>query len=254
MPKARVLIAIAVVSVCLILAAAAWAAETLTVTAAFSPDKLGAPTNVNGTAKIGTTTGGLPSPIVGATVMGPAGLTVDVHGVGVCTAATLQADGPEGCPKDSKAGFGGGIGVLELEKSVIKEKFTLNFFRGPNENGHLVLLSYLNAISPVSVQLVLKAQVVQEPKPYGLGFTFEVPLIETLPGASDAAAEEIFITLGAPNAAFVEKVGGKLKTVHIKGIIVPKKCPPGGFPYETELRFADGTSNMVKGTIACPGK
>jgi hypothetical protein len=104
------------------------------------------------------------------------------------------------------------------------------------------------------VQIVLKAQIVKEPKPYGLGFTFKVPIIETLPGASPASAKSIFITLGAPNAAYFETVNGKRKLVHVKGIIVPKKCPPGGFPYETQIVYADGTNNTIKGTIPCPHK
>jgi hypothetical protein len=116
------------------------------------------------------------------------------------------------------------------------------------------VLAYLNAITPVSVQLVLKAQVVPEPKPYGLGFSFTVPLIPTLPEASDASAESIFITLGAPNAAYYRTIHGKRKLFHIKGIIVPKKCPRGGFPYKTELGFQDGTTNVVTGTIPCPHK
>lgn len=252
MARARTLIAVAVACTCLLAAAAAWAAETLTVTAGFSPNKLGAPTNVHGTATIGTTTGALPSPIAEATVMGPPGLAVDVRGVGICTPETLINDGPEGCPKDSKAGFGGGVGAYELAKEVREEPFTLNFFRGPDEAGHLVLLAYLNAISPVSVQMVLKAQVVHEPKPYGLGFTFTVPPIETLPGASNATAKSIYITLGAPNAAYFETVHGKRKLVHVKGIIVPRTCPHGGFPYQTRFVFEDGTTNTVKGTIRCP--
>lgn len=255
MSRTRVLVAAAVACVCLIVATAAWAAETLTVTASFSPDKLGAPTNVHGTATIGSTSGPLPSPISEATVMGPAGLTVDTKGVGICNPAQLEATlNPAVCPKDSKAGFGGGVGAYELAGEVNEEPFTLNFYRGPNEDGHLVILAYLNAVSPVSVQLVLKAQVVNEPKPYGLGFTFKVPPIESLPGASNATAKSIYITLGAPNAAYYEKVGGKRKLVHVKGIVVPKTCPKGGFPYETQLVFEDGTNNTIKGTIPCPKK
>jgi hypothetical protein len=255
MSKVRALTAIGVLCACLIVATAAWAAQTLEVTASFSPDKLGAPTNVHGTAKIGSTSGPLPSPIAEATVMGPPGLTVDTKGVGICNAVKLeQTLEPSVCPKDSKAGFGGGVGAYELAHEVNEEPFTLNFYRGPNEDGHIVLLAYLNAVSPVSVQLVLKAQVVKEPKPYGLGFTFKVPPIESLPGASNATAKSIFITLGAPNAAYYEQVGGKRKLVHVKGIVVPKTCPKGGFPYETQFTFEDGTSNAVKGTIPCPHK
>jgi hypothetical protein len=254
MVKARAaLIAIAVLCVCLVAAATVWAAETVTVTSAnFSPDKLGAPTNVSGSATIGTTTGAMPSPIIKTTVMGPPGLELDAKGVGTCNPAKLKEAGPEACPADSKAGFGGGEGELELAKEIIKEPFTLNFFRGPNEDGHFVLLAYVNAVTPVSVQLVLRAQVVKEPKPYGLGFTFEVPLVETLPGASDASVASIFFTLGAPNAAFYEQVHGRRKLVHIKGIIVPRKCPRGGFPYKAQIGFEDGTTNTITGTIRCP--
>lgn len=253
MSRIRVLVVALVAGGCLAAAAIVWAAETLTVTASFSPDKLGAPTNVHGVATIHPTTGLVPTPIVRATVLGPAGLGLDVAGVGICDPRKLEATlEPKVCPKSSKAGNGGGTGVLELAGEVIKESFTLNFFRGPNENGHVVLLAYLNAITPVSVQLVLRAQVVREPKPYGLGFTFTVPLIPTLPGASDASAEQIFVTLGAPNAAYYKKVHGKRRLFHVKGIIVPKKCPRGGFPYKTEIGFADGTTNTVKGTIPCP--
>jgi hypothetical protein len=253
--RTRVLSVVAVACVCLIAAAAAWAAQTLTVTAAFSPDKLGAPTNVHGTAEISSTTGALPSPVVETTVMGPPGLTVNVKGVGTCSPAELEHTlEPSTCPKDSKAGFGGGVGEYELAGERREEPFTLNFFRAPNEEGHLVLMAFLNAVSPVSVQLVLKAQVVNEPKPYGLGFTFKVPIIETLPGASPASAKSIFITLGAPNAAYLETVNGKRKLVHVKGIVVPKKCPHGGFPYKTLIRYEDGTTNEVAGTIPCPAK
>jgi hypothetical protein len=253
MPRIRIIVAAIAVCTLLVTAAVALAAETLTVTAAFSPDRLGAPTNVHGTATIHSTNELVPTPIIKTTVLGPAGLGLDVEGVGTCDPAKLEAAlEPKACPTNSKAGFGGGTGVLVLGKEVIKEHFTLNFFRGPNENGHLVLLAFLNAITPVSVQLVLKAQVVKEPKPYGLGFTFMVPLIPTLPGASDASAEEIFITLGAPNAAYYRTVHGKRTLFHVKGIIVPKKCPHGGFPYKTEIGFADGTTNTVKGTIPCP--
>ncbi len=255
MSKVRALIAIGALCACLIAATAAWASQTLEVTASFSPDKLGAPTNVHGTATIGSIGTPLPSPIAEATVMGPAGLTVNTKGVGICNAVKLEDTlEPNVCPKDSKAGFGGGVGAYEIGGQINEEPFTLNFYRGPNEDGHLVILAYLNAVSPVSVQLVLKAQVVQEPKPYGLGFTFKVPPIESLPGASNATAKSIYITLGAPNAAYYEKVGGKRKLVHVKGIIVPKTCPKKGFPYKTQLTFEDGTTNAITGTIPCPHK
>jgi hypothetical protein len=140
MSRTRVLVAVVVACVCLIAAAAAWAAETLTVTAAFSPDKLGAPTNVHGTAIIRPTTGLVPSPIVKTTVLGPAGLGLDVKGVGICNQAKLEAAlVPSACPKSPRAGFGGWLGALELAQEVTTEKFTLNSLPGTNEDGHIVI-------------------------------------------------------------------------------------------------------------------
>jgi hypothetical protein len=255
MSRIRVLIGVSIGCLCLIAVAAAWAAETFTASVKFTPDKLGAPTNVSATATFASTTGGLPAPITEVTAYGPAGVGLKPEGVGICNAAQLEATlEPKVCSKTSKAGFGGGVGTLELAKEIIKEPFTLNIYRGPDENGQLTGLIYVNAVSPVSVQLVLKVHIVHGPKPYGLGFTFKVPLIPTLPGATDASVESSFLTIGSANAAYFEQVHGKRKLVHIKGLIVPKKCPAGGFPYETMIGFADGTTNSFKGTIPCPGK
>ncbi len=254
MPRIRVLAVVLVGCACLAAVATVWAAETLTVKVMFTPDKLGAPTNVSATATFGSTAGGLPSPITEVTAYGPAGLGVDVQGVGICSPAKLEATlEPKVCPKSSKAGYGGGIGTLELAKEIIREPFTLDLFRGPNENGRPTLLIYVNAISPVSVQLVLKAAEIIGHKPYGPGFRFKVPLIPTLPGATDASVESSFLTIGAPNAAYYLKIHGKRRLFHVKGLIVPRKCPRGGFPFKTEIGFADSTMNTVTGTVPCPG-
>jgi hypothetical protein len=249
--RTRVLAAVLFCCAC-IGVAAAWAAQTLTVQGGFTPDKLGAPANLSATAKFVATGGGVPSPIHKSTAYGPAGLEVDVRGAGVCTVATLEASGPSACPADSRIGFGGGVGLLELAREVIHEPFTLDFFLGPKEGGHLVLLIYVNGSSPVSVQLVLVAREVYGPKPYGWGVTFEVPPIPTLPGASYAAVESVHFTLGDSNIAYYETAHGRRTLVHVRGLVVPRKCAPGGFPYEVQIGFEDGTSNTYKGAFPCP--
>ena len=95
---------------------------------------------------------------------------------------------------------------------------------------------------------------VQFPKPYGLGFHFNIPLIPTLPGASNASVLNTHVTIGAANAAYFEKVHGKRKLVHIKGLILPKTCPRGGFPVETEVSFQDNTTDVLKASVPCPKK
>jgi hypothetical protein len=251
-PKFRMLPAALVACGCLIVATAAWATQTLTTHVSFKPDKLGSPTNIAVTAKFHSTTSGVPSPVSKVSAYLPAGMRIDVRGAGDCLASRLEADGPEGCPADSRVGFGGGMGLLELAKQVIQEPFTLDLFLGPREDGHLVVLAYVNASSPASFQLVVKAREFQAPKPYGLGFTFEIPPIPTLPEASDASIESAFLTVGDTKVAYYKRVHGKRTLVHVNGIITPAKCPSGGFPYEALVAFADGTSLTSNGAIACP--
>ena len=93
--KARILLGTLVACACLLLAVAAWAADTLTVHASFTPDKLDAPTNLSITAKFVSSAGGPPSPVTKFTLYAPAGLGMDAHGAGTCTATELEEGGPE---------------------------------------------------------------------------------------------------------------------------------------------------------------
>lgn len=258
MSSVRVRIVLAALAGCACLftsAAAAQAEETVTITSAgFSPDRLGVPTNVFGSATIGSTNTPVPSPITHINVFGPAGLTLNLEGTGTCTAAILENTGPEGCPTDSKAGFGGGEGAYEIAKEIVHEKFTTDFFIGNNKPGHVEALIYLDGASPVSIQLVFTAPVVHFPKPYGLGFSLNVPLIKVLPEASDASAISAFFTAGSKDVAYFKKVHGKRKLVHVKGIVTPKTCPRGGWPGGTEISFEDGSTVTAKTKIPCPKK
>jgi hypothetical protein len=250
--RVRVLLVTLIVCSLSLFGAFAWAAQSLIVHESFTPNRLGAPTNLSITAKFLSTTGGPPSPITRLTLYAPAGLGIDARGAGTCTAVKLSELGPSGCPASSRVGFGGGIGLVELPNSVIREPFTIDFFFGPREHGHLTLLAYASAVSPVAVELVVVAKEVRAPKPYGLGFSVEIPTIATLPGATLASVESAFATFGAANVAYYETVHGKRTLVHLRGVAVPKSCPRGGFPSEGKVDFADGTSLTVHPTIPCP--
>jgi hypothetical protein len=253
MSRARISIAAALCCASLLVAAPVQAEQTVKITAAsFSPDKLGVPTNVFGSATIGSTDLPLPSPITHVNVYGPPGVTLDLEGTGTCSEATLENIGPKACPANSRAGFGGGEGVYELGHEIVTERFTLDFFLGDNRPGHTVLLIYLNGSTPVSIQLVFTAPVINSPKPYGLGFSLNVPIIKVLPEASDASAKSSFLTLGAKDAAYFKKVKGKRKLFHVKGIITPKSCPRGGWPVATQFAFQDGSTVTSTSKIPCP--
>lgn len=243
---------VAVVALGCLPAASAHAEEKIDLRASFTPNLLGSPTNASGTATVSSTTGGLPAPVIGFTVLGPAGTTVDTTGTGTCDVKKLEAIGPRACPADSRAGFGGGLAAAQLGSQIIEEDFTLDMFLGDNDPKHIVLLIYAEGITPVSVQLVFTAPVVREPKPYGLGFHFNVPIIPTLPGATPAAVLKAHLTIGATNVAYFKKVHGRRKLVHVKGLILPKHCPRGGFAVKSEFFFADGTKVEAPIKTPCP--
>jgi len=101
---------------------------------------------------------------------------------------------------------------------------------------------------------VFTAPVIQEPKPYGLGFSLNVPLIKVLPEASDASAISAFFTAGADDVAYYKKVHGKRTLFHVKGIITPKTCLRGGWPGASEISFEDGSTVKSTVKIPCPKK
>jgi hypothetical protein len=258
MPRGRLsarrqLLALAVLPlcVCLVLASTAWAGQAMTLRASFAPDKLGASTNFSLEAKLLAGTGPA-SPVTKFTLYAPAGMGIDTRGAGTCGPRTLEQKGPTGCPVNSRAGFGGGIGVLELPSETIHTPYTLDFFFGPSAGGHRRVLVYASAVAPASVEFVLVAREVPAPKPYGLGFSVEVPPISIFPGAADASIESAFVTVGGPDVAYYESVHGHKKLVHLKGLEVPKKCPHGGFPTEGKIEYADGSTFTVNQAIPCP--
>jgi hypothetical protein len=237
----------------LLAASPAWAEETVNITeAGFSPNAFDAPTNAFGKATIGSTNLPVPSPITHVDVFGPAGITLDLEGTGTCNKEQLEHIGPMACPADSKAGFGGGEGAYELAHEIINEEYTLDFFLADNRPGHVSLLIFLRGSTPVSVELVFLATVIQGPPPYGLGFSVEVPLIKVLPEASDASAITTFLTLGAHNVAYYKKIHGKRRLFHVKGIVLPKRCPHAGWPVAARFSFEDGSTVMATHTVPCP--
>jgi hypothetical protein len=247
-----VLLAILCGCSCAVLAGIAWAGDTLVVKEEFTPDKLGAATNLSITAAFASSVDVPPAPVTRLTLYAPAGLQIQAQGAGTCTQAVLERRGPTGCPSDSRVGFGGGVGVLAFPGELVHEPFTLDFFFASPEYGRLRLLAYASGISPIGVSLVVVAKEVPAPKPYGLGFSIQVPQVSTIPGVAYASVERAFATLGAANVAYFKTVHGHHELVHPKGLVVPKACPVGGFPTRGTVEFADGATFTVNPIIPCP--
>jgi hypothetical protein len=237
----------------LLAAGAAPAQELVHITrAGFSPDLLGMPTDAFGSATIESSDLPVPSPITHVEVLGPAGVSLYLEGSATCSQSQLERVGPTACPADSRAGVGGGDGVYVIGKEIVHEQYELEFFLADNRPGHVALLVYLTGHQPVSIELVFPARAIQAPRPYGLGFSLEVPLIKVLPEASNASAMSAFLDLGAKGQTYTKLVHGKGRRLHIRGIVLPHRCPRGGWPVASRINFLDGTSVMATRSIPCP--
>jgi hypothetical protein len=247
-------VATLLVCACPTIPSGALAAEVSTVRLSFHPDRLDSSINITATTLFQAVGGGVPSAVRRLVAYLPAGLKLDLKNTSSCTAQTLELRSPASCPANSRIGFGGGVALVQLGKEIVHEPFTLDLFLGPQRGGHHIVLGYLDASSPASVQLVVSAEQFRSPNPYGIGFSFQIPPIPTLPGAPNAAIESAFLTVGEKNVAYFATVHGKRTLRHLKGIVTPKRCPAGGFDYKALVSFEDGTSLVDAGTIPCPGR
>jgi hypothetical protein len=146
------------------------------------------------------------------------------------------------------------VGVLQLPNDTIHERFTLDFFFASTRPGRLALLVYASASAPVNVELVVVAREVRAPRPYGLGFSIEIPPITTVPGAPPASIESAYATLGAANVSYYKRLRGHLRLVRLRGLLVPRSCPRGGFPAQAMIEFLDGHSMTLDPTVPCPAR
>jgi len=192
---------------------------------------LGAGAAVHAQVKIsGSEYGGFPPPLIGITVDLPVGVKLDPRDFPSCPAAViLDEREPRKCPKGSSAGPPGkAFGVVEFGSERVPETTEILSFYAPGGGLEFLVLGH----SPVALEVPVSSRLEPAGTSPGFGpvFTGEVPLIQTVPGAPDASAQAIEITLGTA----IRKHG----KAYYYGR-VPKSCPKGGFRVRSEFVFAE---------------
>lgn len=233
---------------------AARAAPSVSVSATFSPNKLGHSAAIGFGFQIQTRSGQVPPPLIAVELRYPRELGIATSGLGIdtCPLATIEALGPAGCDANSVMGYGTAVTAIPLDAKVFKELSKVTIVRGPTEDGHLAFLIYATGTDPVISQQTFPALLLPSQAPFGDVLRAQIPLIPTFPGEPDAAVIRMHATLGPPGMIYTERVGGRTVTYHPPGILLPERCPHGGFPFAARLSFQGGRHAVARTTISCP--
>ncbi len=237
----------------LCLPVAAGATPTATLKAALRPERLGAGTTIKFAFSI-TYPEEAPVPLRVIELRYPAHLGVGTSGLGLstCRAATLEVNGPPGCPSTSVMGYGSGLVEVPFGGQLIKEGVRLTTFMAPLRAGHLGLLFYADAPSPIAAEIIFYGVVLPTPKPFGGDLATTVPLVPTLPEAPDAVLTKFSTTLGPQHITYWEYSKGSYIPYHPRGILLPKQCPRDGFPFAASFAFEDGARASAHTVVPCP--
>ena len=235
-------------------AASALAVPKVTLHAGFNPERLGHSTTLSLRIEVAPGSEPIPPPLVHAELRYPAGLDVQLSGLGIdeCTAATLETAGIGACPPDSLMGEGQAIAEFLIAHHIVREVASLTAVRTTEREGHLTMLLYLYDETAVSTQLILNTQLLPAGGPFAGLVDIQIPLVQSLPETPDVSVSEIQLALGPETLTYSENTGGKVVHYIPEGIDLPKRCPRGGFPFAVTLGFLGGSHASGRTAVPCP--
>jgi hypothetical protein len=247
---------LAAVFLCLYPAATVLATQSVTLGAAFTPYRLGAPTTIDINLQIRAPAGQVPSALTEVEVRYPQNLGFALSGLGlaVCSPATVEAAGTSGCPADSIMGHGNASAELRFGPQLVTENASISIARAPDQEGHIALLLYASGPSPVNTQILSPAQLLPAGPPFGGRLNMQLPIIPSVPGAADVAIGSLDVTLGPLGLTYYEQSEGNTLAYTPKGILLPTSCPRGGFPFAASFSFLDGSHPGAHTTVPCPDR
>lgn len=232
-----------VLAICTMLGGTAHAATAATIHPSFLPDRLGANTAFTLTMGFANRQGEVPAPVNRIVLHLPAGLGIDLRGVGSCPKARLERRGASGCASRLQIGRGRAVLAVHAGSQTIPESAILSAFRGPTQDGKPTLEILGQGETPLYQRAVIVGVLRGDHPPYGAKIDLSIPPIPTLTGEPNASISELSLTVGA---------GGNPRA-HVAGaIVVPHSCPISGFPFAADFAFEDGSTASAAAKAPCP--
>jgi hypothetical protein len=175
----------------------------------------------------------------------PAGLGVSLRGLGICARTRLLSKGPSGCPPGSRLGRGSATVAVHAGSQTIPEQTTISAFRGPNRGNRPTLEILGHGETPLDQSTLSTAVLEPDSAPYGLKLSISIPPIPTLVLEPDASFISLSLTVAGGGSGPTGRAGGS-------AIVVPRRCPRGGFPLAASFAFADHSSASTATVVPCP--
>jgi hypothetical protein len=228
--------------------------EKASLSASFTPDRLGASTTIGFGFHVETLEGVAPPPMTGVHLRLPAGVNYSATtlGLAICQPSLLLAEGLKGCPANSRLGFGSAIVEVPFGTGSGREIPEIQALMGPSKSGNLVVLFYANGVAPVYAQLVFSGEVLPESGIFGSQLATTVPPIPSVPNGPDVSVVSVKATIGPERLTYYKHVHGRRVAFHPVGVDVPERCPKGGFPFAAEFFFQGGSHANASTKIRCP--
>jgi hypothetical protein len=225
---------------CAILASAARADTTAGIAPSFAPDRAGAGTALTLGIGYADEQGAVPAPVTHIVVHLPAGLGINLRGIGTCSHSRLEKQIGRGCPASARVGSGSAHLGAHLGAINLDENATLTAWRGPNQGGHPTLQILGVGLSPLEEHVVVSGVLEPDHAPYGQQLVLSIPPIPTLTGEPNASVLHSSVTIGSAHG----RLGGLIR--------VPRACPPHGFAFGADFSYAEGAGSSTTATVRCP--
>jgi hypothetical protein len=238
----------------LALAAAPALAETATLHASFSPNRLGASTTIGFSFELVGSGGGLPAPLSAISLRLPPGIDYlsTTLGLAICQPTVLQARGPAGCPPNSRLGSGGALVEVPFGSGSGKEIPEIQALMGPPANENIVVLFYANGLAPVLAQIVMQAELIAGSDTMPGRLDTQVPLIASVPAGPPVSILSVTARIGPAGLLYYERRHGRRVAFHPRGVSVPRHCPRGGFRFSARFTFSDASATNASYSVPCP--
>jgi len=236
------------------LPASAAASETARLSTSFSPDRAGASTTVTFGFVIHSPKGHVPSQLRNLDLHLPAGIGIarNTLGQAICEPIHLYVHGPEGCPENSRLGFGSTTAEVPYGPEIIAENAHVYAYRGESEGEHTTVLFFAEGWEPVFADLVFPGHLLEDSGRFSGQIDTEVPIIPSLPGAPDVSVVRLQSSFGPAGLTYHRRVGRREIAFKPRGVTVPLHCPRGGYPFAADFTFQDGTHLTAHSSAPCP--